>query len=52
VVVDGEIADDEEAEVDTTAERATAGDGDAQGSRTPNGAVSRQNSMSRSQVAC
>lgn len=42
--MDGETAEDEEAEV------ATDGDGDE--SRTPNGAVSRQNSMSRSQVAC
>lgn len=57
MVVDGETVDDGEAEVDTNAERATGGDGDgdaysAQGSRAPNGAVSRQNSMSRSHVAC
>lgn len=55
--VDGETVDDGEAEADTNAEREAAGDGDgdaypAQGPRTPNGAVSRQNSMSRSHVAC
>lgn len=51
----GETADDGEAEVDTNAERATGGDGDGDAypvQGTPNGAVSRQNSMSRSHVAC
>lgn len=48
---DGDIVDDE-AEADTDAERAT--DGDARPPEvheTPNGAVSRRNSMSRSHVA-